>query len=119
MRLGTYRRLARELGQCGTNLQELALVSECDQRGRGNPTLYKALSNIEEFLLRAEEAHVKVEPPKRIVTGQDFIDAGVKQGVRIKFLLQASQECEDNGMTDKDDIVNCVLSEDNPEEPCE
>ena len=109
---GAYRRLARVLGQAGTNLETLFLVSKADHLGRTSPqALLKQFPSGDEFLRRAREIKVEKSPEHDAVMGRHLVARGMKPGPEFGQILRKCRELQDEtGLTDPDELLAKVLT---------
>lgn len=108
-----YRRLAREMGAAGTNLEMLYLVSRADQLGR---TTAAALAGEfpagEQFRERAEALGVFREPPGTVVGGRHVLARGFPPGPLVGQIVERSLRIQDEtGETDPESILGRALRE--------
>lgn len=117
-KLPAYKRLARKLHPLVT-MQELAMVSLADKRGR-NPNshepLHTTIEEIEQFLTIAARAGVIHQPENAILTGADLM-GHVAPGPLMGKMLERAYELQiAEGITSKDELRNRVLAESSHEQ---
>lgn len=102
-----YRRLARKLGNAGTDLKTLYLVSKADHLGRTTPqALNGEFPSGEEFLRRAQEVQVDVAFEPDVVMGRDLLARGFKPGPGMGEMLQRCREIQyESGLKDVESIL--------------
>lgn len=109
---GAFRRLARELGNAGTNLQTLELVSRADQLGR---TTSDALAGVfaagDWFKTISESLNVSQAGRTDVVQGRHLIARGRTPGPEFGKILSACREFQDEtGADNPEAILDQVLS---------
>lgn len=106
-----YKRLANKLAPNAT-IALLADLAYADMRGR-NAIEHRPLTidipEIQIFLERAQEAHVRDTAEESILKGRDLLDV-MKPGKKMGELLDRAYEIQiDEGITDKDELKRRVL----------
>lgn len=106
-----YRRLARKLGDGGTDLKTLYLVSKADHLGRTTPdALARKFPSGEKFLRRATTVRVEEKPEPDVVMGRHLIERGYKPGPEIGRILAQCREVQyETGLRDPEAILSEVL----------
>lgn len=110
-KLPAYKRLALKLAP-EVNMELLAKISLADKRGR-NPVTHQPLSidvpEIEQFLHKAQEAHVMHKPEEPVLLGRDL--AGIiEPGPKMGALLKKAYEIQiDEGITEKEELLKRIL----------
>ncbi len=107
-----YKRLANKL-KPNVTLDMLAKLALSDQQGR-NKNLYKPCDvkdeRVEEFLKRAQEAHVLHTQEKPILQGRDLLGV-VQSGPNMGRLLRDAYEVQiEEGISDKEELKRRILS---------
>lgn len=106
-----YKRLARKLAPDVT-MQMLASLAAVDHRGR-NPHNHNPLTEqpsfVQEFLQRAQQNKVLVQPESPVLHGKDlmpFVQPGAEMGALLK---QAYEIQIEEGIQDKQELLTRVL----------
>lgn len=110
-KLPAYKRLALKLAP-EVNMELLAKISLADKRGR-NPASHQPLTlnvpEIEQFLHKAQEAHVMHKPEDPVLLGRDLADV-IEPGPKMGALLKKAYEIQiDEGITDKQELLKRIL----------
>lgn len=108
--LAAYKRLSRKIAPL--SLRTLALLAYADNRGRnlerGKP-LYGPVERIDQFVVRAKEAGVFLQPESPILVGADLLDQ-IAPGPELGKLLAKAYEIQINeGITDKELLKKRIL----------
>jgi len=108
-----YRRLARKLEAAGTTMSMLHRVATADHFGRRTPdALARSFPAGDEFLRRASELAVELEPPADAVLGRHLIVRGYAPGPWFGKVLERCREIQDEtGWKDPDRILDRGLEE--------
>lgn len=110
---GAIRRLAQKIYPA--TLKELILVSEADQRGRGNTEeqkIYNAPSYIfhagEWLSKRSKNLEIFQNKPKNYITGKEWITFGYTAGPQLGKLITLSNTLRDTKEYSKEDIFQAL-----------
>jgi len=108
---GAFRRLARRLGDAGTNLQMLHKVATADHFGRNTPeALAREYPAGDWFIERAGNLQIKVESPPDVVMGRHLIAMGWTPDPEFGLFLDKCRDVQyDTGWNDPDRIIRRVL----------
>ena len=108
-----YRRLARKLEAAGTTMSMLHRVATADHFGRKTPdALARSFPAGDEFLRRASELAVELEPPADAVQGRHLIARGYLPGPWFGKVLERCREIQDEtGWDSPDRILDRALED--------
>ena len=110
-----YRKLARKLGDAGTNIELLMRVVRADQFGRTTAEAKaRQFPGGDAFWVRARDLGVHDRAPIDRVLGRHLIARGLKPGLAFKDLLSRCRDVQDEtGWTDTEQILDRVLDKKN------
>ncbi len=102
-----YRRLARKLGDGGTNMEMLHRVAMADHFGRTTKdALAREFPAGADFLAAARAVAVEKAPEPDVVMGRHLIARGLKPGPAFSSILDRCREIQyETGLTDPDAIL--------------
>lgn len=110
-KIPAYKRLALKLAP-DVSMELLAKVALADKRGRnpdGIKPLTKDIPEMREFLEMAKKANVVYKPEEPVLLGRD-LEGMVEPGPRMGKLLKKAYEIQiDEGVTDKQELLNKIL----------
>ncbi len=106
--LKAYKKLAIKLAP-ETNLRQLALLWLADNRGRNCNSINFFRDDFLEFIKKAEQANVAIQPEAPILLGRHLIDV-VKPGPEMGKLLKKAYRIQiEQGITDVAELKKRVL----------